>query len=255
MSETRDIHIETVGMTAVIEMRRPPHNFFDVTLIKDLADAFEEIDASHSHRAIVLAASGASFCAGADFSRQAPTGAGGPGELYRQAARLFAARTPVVGAIQGPAIGGGLGLALVPDFRVASPKARFGANFVKLGIHPGFGLTLTLPRLLGQQRAALLLYTGRRIDGEQALAWGLVDELVPETDLRAAAIALANEIAEAAPLAVAATRATLRRDLAAAFAAQTDHESAEQAKLFATADYREGVRAVAERRPGAFVGA
>jgi enoyl-CoA hydratase/carnithine racemase len=97
--------------------------------------------------------------------------------------------------------------------------------------------------------------TGRRIKGEEALAWGLVDELVPLAELRAAALGLAREIAANAPLAVMATRATFRAGLAAQVKAQTDLELAEQTRLRRTADYAEGVRAVAERRPGRFVGA
>lgn len=254
MSGSNDVGVETHGHVAVVEMRRPPHNFFDVGLITALAEAFEDIDRQTELRAIVLAAQGSSFCAGADFSRPSPTG-GATGDLYAAAARLFATKKPIVGAIQGPAIGGGLGLALVPDFRIVAPEARFAANFVKLGIHPGFGLTLTLPRLIGLQKAAQLLYTGRRINGEEALAWGLADGIAPRENLRAAALALASEIAEAAPLAVISTRATLRTGLVDAFKAQTDHEGAEQAKLFSTEDYREGVRSVTERRPGNFVGA
>lgn len=246
-----DVGVETRDHVALVELRRPPHNFFDLALITALADIFEAIDREMDLRCIVLAAQGSSFCAGADFSRPPDR----PADLYACAARLFATRKPIVGAIQGPAVGGGLGLALVPDFRIVSPEARFAANFVKLGLHPGFALTATLPRLVGVQKAALLLYTGRRIGAEEAVAWGLADQLAPTWDLRDAALALAGEIAEAAPLAVTATRATLRAGLADAFRAQTAHEAAEQGRLSTTEDFREGVRAVAERRPGRFVGA
>jgi enoyl-CoA hydratase/carnithine racemase len=182
--------------------------------------------------------------------------AGGPSrEVYPAAARLFATRKPIVAAIQGAAVGGGLGLALVPDFRVASPEARFVANFVKLGIHPGFGLTHTLPRVIGMQRASLLMYTGRRLTGEQAYEWGLVDELAPLSELRAAALKLAAEIAEAAPLAVISTRTTMRQGLYDAYRTQVNHESDEQTWLLETADSREGIAAVRERRPGRFIGA
>jgi enoyl-CoA hydratase/carnithine racemase len=156
--------------------------------------------------------------------------------------------------VQGAAVGAGLGLALVADFRAAAPEARFSANFVKLGFHPGFGLTHTLPRLVGEQRAALMMLTGRRLKAEEALAWGLVDELAPAADLRAAAVRLAAEIAENAPLAVAATRRTLRAGLIEAIRAATAREHAQQAALRDTEDFAEGVRAVAERRPGVFVG-
>jgi enoyl-CoA hydratase/carnithine racemase len=164
-----------------------------------------------------------------------------------------------VGAIQGAAVGGGFGLALMPDFRVVCPEARFSANFVKLGFHPGFALTLTLPRLVGQQRAALMFMTGRRIDGTTAHQWGLADVLTDHSSVRGAALALAGEIAENAPLAVMSVRATLRdglgrEALADAVRRQTDHEFAEQFRLQQTEDHREGVRAVAERRPGNFKG-
>jgi enoyl-CoA hydratase/carnithine racemase len=149
----------------------------------------------------------------------------------------------------------GLGLAMVADFRVASPQARFSANFVKLGFHAGFGLTVTLPRLLGTQRAELILMTGRRIKAEQALEWGLVDEVVAAGELGARAAALARELAENAPLAVQATRRTMRGALAAQVLEATDREFEIQAALRQTADFAEGIRAVAERRPGRFTGA
>ncbi|MAT84125.1 MAG: hypothetical protein CMD39_07520 [Gammaproteobacteria bacterium] len=172
--------------------------------------------------------------------------------LYRNAARLFANTKPVVGAIQGAAIGGGLGLALVPDFRVACPEARFAANFVKLGIHQGFGISVTLPRIIGQQAAAMMLLTGRRIGGEEAHRMGLVDVLTDQASLRDEATALAREIAENAPLAVKSVRATLRADLAKEVATATEHELSEQQWLRATEDAQEGIRSVAERRPGNF---
>jgi enoyl-CoA hydratase/carnithine racemase len=104
------------------------------------------------------------------------------------------------------------------------------------------------------QRAQLMCLTGRRIKGEEALDWGLADQVAPLADLRAAALALAEEIAEAAPLAVVATRATLRAGLAAAIRSQTDHELIEQTWLRATNDFAEGVKSVNERRPGVFTG-
>ncbi|HMN70672.1 MAG TPA: enoyl-CoA hydratase/isomerase family protein [Rhodoblastus sp.] len=250
------VHIELIGHVAVIEIDRPPNNFFDVTLIETLAGIFERLSSDPRCRAIVLASRGKVFCAGADFSarKDQPRGGGG-GALYRAAARLFECDKPIVAAVQGPAIGGGLGLALVADFRIVSPEARFAVNFVKLGIHPGFGITATLPRVVGRQNANLMLFTGQRIKADEALAMGLADRQAPQEQLRASAIALAAEIAEGAPLAVKATRRTMRRGLAELVRAQTEHELAEQTRLFATADYREGVKAVAERRPGRFIGA
>lgn len=265
MSEYADIAVSIEGHVATVEIQRPPHNFFDFSLIGQLADAFAALDQDAQCRAIVLAAQGKSFCAGANFGTGQSDGSGSnefteegfrntTGKLYREAARLFGNKKPVIGAIQGAAIGGGLGLALVPDFRVASLEARFAANFVKLGIHQGFGLSITLPRLIGQQAARNMLLTGRRVKGEEALALGLVDQLVAADELRTAAAALAAEIAENAPLAVMSVRATLRDGLAEAVAQATEHELKEQQWLRATEDAQEGIRSVAERRAGNFTG-
>lgn len=244
------------GHVAVVTLGRPPHNFVSVKLVSDLADALGAVDADPNARAVVLQTEGKTFSGGADFGAgdEVASGMDGVRALYDQAVRLFSIATPIVAAVQGGAVGAGLGLALVADFRVAAPEARFAANFVKLGFHPGFGLTHTLPRLIGERRANLMFLTGRRIKPDEALAWGLVDEVVATGELRAAALRLAGEIAENAPLAVVATRRTLRAGLAEAVRAQTAHEHKEQGVLRSTEDFQEGVRAVAERRPGNFVG-
>jgi len=250
-----DVTVQMDGHVALVEIHRPPNNHFDEQMLSDLADAFERLDKANQCRAVVLASEGKSFCAGADFKHRAvERGPRGPRDLYDHGVRLFACQKPVVAAVQGAAVGGGLGLALMADFRVVSPEARFAANFVKLGIHPGFGLTYTLPRVIGIQRASLMFYTGRRIRGKEALEWGLADLLVPADQLLSAACELAGEIAEGAPLAVISTRAAMRSGLVEAIRAHTDREAAEQQRLFLTEDHKEGVRAVAERRPGNFHG-
>lgn len=265
MTDYNDIQVTHDEYVTTVEIQRPPHNFFDHSLIGQIADAFSAADENPDCRAVVLAAQGKSFCAGANFGTGSNDDAASKdfteegfknttGILYREAARLFGNKTPVVGAIQGAAIGGGFGLALVPDFRVASPQARFGANFVKLGIHQGFGISVTLPRLIGQQAANLMLLTGRRIGGEEALQLGLVDVLTDPENLRDEALKLAREIAENAPLAVASVRATMREGLAEAVATATEHELKEQQWLRGTEDSEEGIRAVSERRPGNFTG-
>jgi enoyl-CoA hydratase/carnithine racemase len=245
------------GHVAVVTFARPPNNFADLTLIEGIGAAFAEADAEHEVRSIVLRSEGRVFCAGADLANANPVAgdlaAGQRNPFYVAAARLFAVKKPVIAAVQGAAVGAGLGLALVADFRVASPAARFAANFVQLGFHPGFGISAVLERVIGRQRAALMLLTGRRIGGEQAADWGLADVLADDCD--AAALALAQEIATGAPLAVQSTRATLRGELHALVERQTDHELGEQQWLQKTADYAEGVRAVNERRPGRFTGA
>ncbi|GGC81448.1 enoyl-CoA hydratase/isomerase family protein [Chelatococcus reniformis] len=255
---SKDIDVSHAGHVATIEIRRPPLNFFDIVLIRDIADALDTIDADPSIRAVVLAAQGKAFCAGANFT--APPSGGfeerprDTGHLYIEAVRIFRNKKPIVAAVQGAAIGGGLGLAMSADFRVTCPEARFSANFTKLGFHPGFGLTVTLPETIGKTKAALLFYTSRRVTGEEALAMGLADVLVPQDEVRAAAQKLAGEIAECSPLGLLSTRATVRDGLAERVRAATDHELAEQNRLRQTEDFKEGVKATAERRVADFKG-
>jgi 2-(1,2-epoxy-1,2-dihydrophenyl)acetyl-CoA isomerase len=244
-------------LVATAEIARPPDNFFDVELIASLAEAYAWLDGQAGARAVVLCSEGKHFCAGADFTgrtEQARPGAGGARQLYVEAVRLFAAELPVVAAVQGAAVGGGLGLACSADFRVASPQTRFHANFARLGLHHGFGLTVTLPPIVGQQRALDLLFTGRRVGGEEAARIGLADRLADPADLRDAAHQLAAEIAAAGPLAVRSIRATMRVGLADRVREATDHEVAEQERLQRTADFAEGIRASAERRVPRFEG-
>lgn len=249
-----DIHVTIDDdHVATAEIRRPPNNFFSLGLIESMAEAFRAVDDDPAARAIVLCSEGKHFCAGADFAGREETEAGrnpggSPRHLYDAAYELVSTRTPVVAAVQGAAIGGGLGVACFPDFRVAAPEARFSANFARLGFHHGFGLSATLPGLVGQQKALELLYTGRRVPGEEAFAMGLADRLVPLASVREAAHELAAEIAASAPLAVMSIRETMRGDLAARFKAATDREKTEQGWLQQTADWREGVAAMADRR-------
>jgi enoyl-CoA hydratase/carnithine racemase len=244
---------------AELVFSNPPYNHATVALLRGLADALSALDDEPDCRAVVLASDGKAFCAGADLAANEGGGVGGSTpdplrEFYDQALRVFSSRKPIVAAIQGAAVGAGLGLAVAADFRIASPEARFCANFTKLGYHPGFALTHTLPRLVGAQRARLMLLTARRFKPEEVLPWGLIDEIVPADALRASARRLAAEIAENAPLALLATRKTLRaEDLDAATAAIL-REHAAQALLRDTEDYAEGIRSVGERRAGRFVG-
>ncbi len=244
------------GLVAEVEIHRPPNNFFDAALIRSLADAYEDL-AAGSCRAIVLCSEGKHFCAGADFHGESEAEGlpeDGASTLYREAVRLFRAPLPVVAAVQGAAVGGGLGVACSADFRVAAPEARFTANFARLGFHQGFGLSVTLPAIVGRQYALEMLYTGCRIGGEEAHARGLADRLAPLDDLRAAARAFASEIAGSAPLAVRSIRQTLRGHLADEVAEATEREDAEQIRLRATEDFAEGTRASLERRPPDFRG-
>jgi len=240
---------------ATLEINRPPTNYFSAGLIAAIADACEELAAGNDCRAIVLCSAGRVFCAGADFA----AGRGMCGEdnlrtLYGGAQRLFEQPLPIVAAVQGAAIGGGLGLAMAADFRVAAPEARFAANFALIGIHQGFALSVTLPAAIGQQAALDLLLSGRRVNGTEALSLGIADQLAEAPELRAAAHARAAGIAASAPLAVRSIRATMRAPLVAQTAAAMERERAEQLRLMQTTDWREGLAAVSARRPAQFTG-
>jgi enoyl-CoA hydratase/carnithine racemase len=264
MGPFKDIGVEKTGHVALVEIRRPPNNFFDIALIKEIASAFEALDADADCRALVLAAQGKAFCAGANFGdggtldRDGSALLSGPtpgaAHLYIEGNRLFRTKKPIVAAVHGAAVGGGLGLAMVADFRVTCPEARFCANFTRLGFHPGFGLTVTLPAVIGPTKAALMFYTSRRVRGDEAHAMGLADVLVPQDEVRAAALALAAEIAENSPLGLIATRVTMRGNLADRVREATDRELAEQTYLRKTDDFKEGVKATAERRLPIFTG-
>lgn len=253
-----------MGNVAVIEMQTPPHNFLTNTLISDIATALESFENSAQVRVAVLCAQGRSFCAGANFasdegplgpdSKSEPIGGSATEALYAGAARLCAVSIPTIAAVQGPAIGGGLGLAMSTNFRVASPEARFSANFAALGIHQGFGLSVLLPEVLGPSRAAEVLLSAKRYKGEEAVSMGLADRCVPIDELRDTAIDWAAEIALNAPLALHAINRTLRSGLADRVRAATKHEAEQQRILSATADAAEGIRAVTERRAGNFQG-
>ncbi len=264
MADNPDLGVSLKDYVATVEIQRPPHNFFDYSLIQQLAGTFEELDENDDCRAILLCAQGKSFCAGANFgdgsriqndgSVDGSPNSGSAGHLYMEAVRLFACKKPVVGAIQGAAIGGGFGLSLVPDLRVGCAETRFAANFTRLGFHPGFGLTTTLPRVIGETKAAMMFYTSRRVKGEDAYRIGLLDEFVALENVRQAAWDLAREIAVNAPLALVSTRQTMRGDLAEAVRKATDHELKEQTWLRQTEDFREGVAATSDRRLPNFAG-
>jgi|SRR6185312_10859963 len=263
MGPFKDIGVELTANVALIEIRRPPHNFFDIPLIQEIAGALEALDETPACRAVVLASQGKSFCAGANFGdgstldkegRRPNEPSPGVQHLYIEGNRLFRTKKPIIAAVHGAAVGGGLGLAMVADFRVTCPEARFVANFTRLGFHPGFGLTVTLPAVIGQNNAALMFYTSRRVPGDEAFAMGLADVLVPQEEVRAAALKLAAEIAENAPLGLISTRATMRGDIADRVRRATEHELEEQTRLRKTDDFKEGVKAVAERRLPNFTG-
>ena len=257
---TEEINVSIEGHVATVELRRAPNNFLDIDLIDQLASALEALDKDNNCRAVVLAAEGKHFCAGANLKKRVDDEAAGkkvvtqPRHLYHEAQRLVRIKKPMIAAIHGSAIGAGLGLALVADFRVTCKEARLAANFCALGYHPGFGMTYTLPRVVGHQTAKWLFLTGRRVPGDEAVAMGLADRLVEQDKVRQAATDMAAELAKSAPLAVQATRETLHGDRVAEFRAATEREAFIQMMLRETNDFKEGVKAGFDRREPVFTG-
>ena len=169
-------------------------------------------------------------------------------KLYDQAVRLFRTNKPVIAVIQGAAVGGGLGLAMSADFRIACPEAKFSANFAKLGFHQGFGSSVTLPRVVGIQHSADMLYTARRVKGDEALEMGLVDKITDKESLLEVATEFASEIASSAPMAVESIRSTVKGDLADQVEKVVAWELSEQIRLQKTEDFKEGIASSLERR-------
>lgn len=256
MSAEIDLNVSLKNQVGVVEINRPPNNHFDYKLISYIADCFDNFDKDINCRCIVLCSDGKHFCAGANFGkdRDMQDKADPYSELYTQAVRLFKNKKPVIAAVQGGAIGGGLGLSLVADFRIGCPESRFSANFSRLGFHQGFGTTVTLPRVVGPQNAAMMMLTGRRLKGQEAFDVGLIDYLVPLNEVRSKAIELAEEISESGPLAVQSIRATIRAGLAEQVEEIISWELSEQVRLQSTKDFKEGIKASLERRKPKFEG-
>jgi enoyl-CoA hydratase/carnithine racemase len=243
------ISFHTCSHVGRIILSRPPHNYFNWDMISQIADLIESFDADPVIRAYLITSNQKHFCAGADFSEgNRPD----PRPIYQAATRLAAHRKPLVAAVRGAAVGGGLGLALTADIRMGSTDAWFQANFVKIGLSPGFGLSHTLPRLVGEHRARELFLTGRRVDAGEALSIGMIDRLVSLDDLDEAAMAFARDLAESSPAALHATRQVLADHDGQCFAAAVESELSFQRPLFASPDFDEGVAAARERRTPVF---
>lgn len=257
---SEEIGVSIEGHIATVELRRPPNNFLDVELIGHLATALEGLDKDINVRAVVLAAAGKHFCAGANLKKRVEEEAAGkkvtlqPRHLYHEAQRLVQTKKPIVAAVHGSAIGAGLGLALVADFRVTCKEARLAANFCAMGYHPGFGMTYVLPRIVGHQTAKWLFLTGKRLPGEEAFKLGLADRLVEQDQVRNVARDMALDLAKSGPLAVQAARATLHSGFYEGFRAATEREAFMQQMLQTTNDFKEGVKAGFDRREPVFTG-
>jgi enoyl-CoA hydratase/carnithine racemase len=250
---------------ATITLNRPDNrNSMTPDVLAGLSEAVAQVRGDSDIRCVVVTGRGTSFCAGADFKSQQTADDGSdnaytaPNErayaTYAHFLSLLEIEVPIVAAMQGHAIGGGLGLAVVCDLRVANREARYGANFVRLGLHPGMATTYLLPRLMGVPRATELLLTGRILSGVEAAEMGLVHYAVDAGDVLTRANELASEIATAAPLAVRWTKQSIYRGLDWDPTTAARLEAHVQSRTFETEDSREGVAALLGRRDPKFRG-
>ncbi len=249
------------GDVGVISMERPDNrNCMTAELLDAFAVASAAARADRDARCVVVVGSGSCFSAGADFKAQVQRGAEArlPHErsyaMYEPFLSVLDIEVPVIAAMNGHAIGGGFGLALLCDIRIASRTAKYGANFCRLGLAPGLGISYLLPRLLGASRAAELLYTGRLLSGDEVVAMGLASRAVEASAVLPAALDLAREIAAGAPLAVRATKRSMADGLDWDVRRAAWREAFAQSATVATADFQEGVAALLEKREPRFTG-
>ena len=252
---------EVAEHVATLTLNRPDNrNSMTADLLAGLGDAVASVRSDPGVRCVVITGRGKSFCAGADFRERRDDSAApvSPHErsyaTYSHFLSLLDVEVPTIAAMQGHAIGGGLGLGVVCDLRVANGEARYGANFVRLGLHPGMATTYLLPRLMGVPRAVELLLTGRIVDGAEAAAVGLVHHAVAPAAVLPRALELAAEIASAAPLAVRWTKQAIYEGLGWDPRSAARREAHLQSRSAETEDFKEGVSALLERREPRFRG-
>jgi enoyl-CoA hydratase/carnithine racemase len=251
--------LEIEAHIATVRLNRPKNrNSMTPEVLEGVGAALRRIREAGDVRCVVVTGSGKSFCAGADFrARQADSELPAHERLYdtyHHFLELADLELPTIAAMNGHAIGGGLGLALVCDLRVACSSARYGANFVQLGMHPGMAITWLMPRLTGVPKAVELLLTGRILSGAEAETAGLVHYAVEEERVLERAMELAREIASAAPLAVRWTKQSLYRGLDWGPRRAAQLEAMVQSRTMETRDFREGVSALLEKRKPEFEG-
>jgi 2-(1,2-epoxy-1,2-dihydrophenyl)acetyl-CoA isomerase len=257
------IRTETHEHVTTITLDRPEKlNAFGGTMREDLLAALRTADSDQSCRVVVITGGGRAFCAGGDidfmsglqkdddvagFRRLLDAGR----DIVTQIAEMA---TPVIAAINGVAAGAGCNLALACDYRMASETARLGATFVRIGLHPDWGGTWFLPRLVGPGQALEILTTGRMVDASEALAIGMVDRVVPSADLPAQTTTLTRAIAQGPPLAITGIKRALAASRTNTLREQIDLESEHQLRAFRSRDAGEGMAAFFEKRVPEFRG-
>ncbi|MFC4588289.1 enoyl-CoA hydratase/isomerase family protein [Sphaerisporangium corydalis] len=255
---TELVHVETTGAVATIRLDRPKMNALNGQMQEELGARAREVDADPAVRAVVVYGGERVFAAGVDIKEMADmtyadmsAHSAGLQECFTAVARIG---KPVVAAITGYALGGGCELALCADFRITGEGAKLGQPEISLGIIPGAGGTQRLPRLIGPSRAKDLIYTGRHVDAAEALAIGLVDKVVPDTDVYTEAVALAERFAGGPAVALRAAKLAVDHGLEVDLATGLEIERLHFSGLFATDDARAGLRAFTAKEKPEFTG-
>ncbi len=250
---------ENIG---IITLNRPKQrNPLTTRMGAELRELVTAVKGDRSIRAVILTGAGKSFSAGGDLrmlERSRCASGYDNKNYYRDFYPLFLSimelEVPVIAAINGHAIGAGLCLALACDIRYAAEDAVLGLNFTRLGIHPGMGATWFLPRIVGMQRAAELLYTGRNISGTEAGEMNLVAGVFKGEELMEKVMDRAEDIASSAPIAVQMVKKALRQSMDNSLDAQLEFESFCQGMTLGTGDFREGIKSIKEKKPPRFTG-
>ena len=261
------ITTEKRGHIAILTLNRPESmNALGAPGDGDqVAAACAEINADQTIRCVVLTGAGRAFSAGGDVkamkAREGAFGGGGVGirdnyrnNIHRIVRSIYGLEVPSIAAVNGAAIGLGCDVACMTDIRISAADAKFGVTFLKLGLIPGDGGAWLLPRTIGMSRAAELLFTGDVIDAQTACDWGLVSKVVPGDELMAAAVAMAEKIAQQPPHALRLGKALLKHGQTTSYDTLMEMSAAAQAISHLTEDHMEGVSALLEKRPANFKG-
>jgi enoyl-CoA hydratase/carnithine racemase len=248
------VRVEVTGAIGTIRLDRPKMNAINAQVQREIAEAAAQVSEDAAIRAVIVYGGERVFAAGADIKEMA--GAGYP-QMAERSAKLQAALTavanipkPVVAAVTGYALGGGLELALCADFRVLGENAKVGQPEILLGVIPGAGGTQRLPRLIGPSRAKDLIFTGRHVEAAEAALIGLADKVVPDGDVYQAAMDLVARYATGPALALRAAKQAVNEGLEVDLATGLEIERLHFAALFATEDQKTGMRSFIENGPG-----
>lgn len=257
-----NVIVERVEGVATLRLNRPEKlNALNLALIRDLTDALRSLQGDEGVRAVVLTGNGPAFSAGGDFEAIQALWKASPSESRRRLLdglevikALYHLERPTVALINGPAVGGGLSLALTCDFVLAAEEAPLSFPFVRLGIVPDMGALYLVPRLVGLRRAQELLLSGRTFTAKEAAEIGLITRAVPRDVLETEGRALARQLAEGATRALGMTKTLLHHALEVDLERWLELEAHAQSLLWHTADHREAIAAFREKRPPRFVG-